>query len=311
MLFRPAMPSHAHEVIAEMLCESPALIAELLQLSLGVRLPAFATATRVDAKLTEVSLRDYHSDGLILFRDAEGVDVTVVVLEVQLRPDARKDWTWPAYVTLARARHECPADLVVVTVDEATARQARRRIRVGRANTFRAFVVGPGVVPRIDDAARATAHPELAVISALAHSRSVRDAGVVRAVLNGLAGAPLEGRRFAYYRDVIEQSLTAAVRKALEAEMPYPGYEPQSEFSKGIYRGLEEGEKKGIATGEKRGQILALRRAVMSVLKARGISLPDAQKARIDSCEDEVLLNAWIERAAVVATTEELFSSAS
>jgi hypothetical protein len=43
------------------------------------------------------------------------------VVEVQLRPDPRKRFSWPLYQAVLRARLKCPVEIVVLTLDEATA----------------------------------------------------------------------------------------------------------------------------------------------------------------------------------------------
>jgi Uma2 family endonuclease len=53
---------------------------------------------------------------------------------------------------------------------------------------------------------------------------------------------------------------------------------------------LEEGRKEGVAEGRAS--------AVLAVLQARGIAVPEAERARILSCRDLAQLDAWLQRAA-------------
>jgi hypothetical protein len=50
-----------------------------------------------------------------------GSNVTAVVVEVQLRRDKNKHWTWPVYLASLRARYRCPTILLVVCLDRRTA----------------------------------------------------------------------------------------------------------------------------------------------------------------------------------------------
>jgi hypothetical protein len=48
--------------------------------------------------------------------------VHAFILEVQLAPDPRKDTTWLAYLSGIEVREGCLVTLVVLTLDERTAR---------------------------------------------------------------------------------------------------------------------------------------------------------------------------------------------
>ena len=70
----------------------------------------------------------------------------------------------------ARARFECPVVVVVIAVDDATARWARP-IALGGSSTFVPFVIGRGR-PVVTDPELAAAEPELALLSVMAHGRT-------------------------------------------------------------------------------------------------------------------------------------------
>lgn len=106
----------------------------------------------------------------------DGVPVLGIVAEVQLSPDERKSYVWPAYVTNLRARLAIPVALLVVAADDAVARWAARPIAIGGGNRFTPLVLHPAGVPVVTDEAEARADPELAVLSAIAHGRDA-DAG--------------------------------------------------------------------------------------------------------------------------------------
>jgi hypothetical protein len=62
-------------------------------------------------------------------------------------------------------------------------------------------------------------------------------------------------------------------------------------------------EAKGRAEGEARGKA----EAVLGILAARGIDVPDDARARIAACDDLDQLDAWLDRVATANTIEELF----
>jgi hypothetical protein len=88
----------------------------------------------------------------------------------------------------------------------------------------------------------------------------------------------LDDDRAALYIDLVLASATEAARTILKALMASKTYEYQSDFAKAY-----------VAQGEAR--------ALLGVLKARGIDVPERVVARITSCTDLAVLDAWLARA--------------
>ena len=114
------MPSSLHETLVEMIRHRPSLVAELLGRVLAVDLPVHRSARVEAGEFTDVSPTEYRADLVVVLADGDR-PVTAVVVEVQLRPDGAKRWSWPVYLTTLRARLRCPALLLVVCVDATTA----------------------------------------------------------------------------------------------------------------------------------------------------------------------------------------------
>jgi len=70
--------------------------------------------------------------------------------------------------------------------------------------------------------------------------------------------------------------------------------------AEGHRRGLAEGRSKGLAEGEAK--------AVLTVLEARGIAVPEEVRSCVMSCTDPARLEEWIRRAATVTDAHELFA---
>jgi hypothetical protein len=85
-------------------------------------------------------------------------------------------------------------------------------------------------------------------------------------------------------------SRSGAARRALEAMMK--GYEYQSEFA-----------KKYVTEGDAR--------ALLTVLRGRGIDVPDAARDRILSEKDPQRLERWLEKAGISATVAEVLDEPS
>lgn len=130
-------PSMVHEGVI-------ALVRVLRDL-LHVDVPRFDAARLTEAALPELVPVEYHADAVVLFDgvvDDQTKPVLGTIFEVQLERKDRKRYTWPFYAVAARARHECPFILTVVTPDAAVARWADQPIELGNGS-FAPCVIGP------------------------------------------------------------------------------------------------------------------------------------------------------------------------
>jgi hypothetical protein len=207
------------------------------------------------------------------------------IVEVQLAVDPRKRLSWPAYVTVSRAIHECPADLLIVAPEAAVAGWCAEAIEIGVPG----FVLHPPVlrrtaVPVVTDPEEAARRPELGVLSAMAHGDTGEGATIAAAVLPAVRN--LDDERARFYYDLVYNSLHEAARRALEAMMK--GYEYQSDFA-----------KKYVAQGRTEGRAEEAARNLLTVLRARGIAVPDSVREHILAQHDPERLERWLEKAVV------------
>jgi hypothetical protein len=301
------MPSMAHEILVDLFKNRPSLAAEILVEVLGASFPPYTEARLTSADLTEVQPAEYRADVVVLLLH-RGSPVRVVIVEVQLAADPQKRLSWPAYVTVARAVHGCPAALLVVAPDPAVAGWCAEPIETGVPG----FVLRPPVlrrtaVPVVTDLEEAVRSPELGVLSAMAHGETGQGATIAAAVLPALQG--LDDDRARLYYDLVYNSLNTAARRALETIM-IKGYEYQSDFAKkyvaqGRAEGLTQGLTQGLTEGLTKGRAEEAARAVLTVLRARGLAVPDAVRERILSQKDPERLERWLEKAAVAASAAE------
>jgi hypothetical protein len=63
------------------------------------------------------------------------------------------------------------------------------------------------------------------------------------------------------------------------------------------------GKAEGLAEGLAEGRV----HAVLTVLGTRGIEIPESARARIRACTDVQEIEAWLKKAVVVETVDELF----
>jgi hypothetical protein len=293
------MPSHLHEVLVAMFRDRPTLAADVLAGQLGVAVPAFTQAQASSGDLTDAAPTEYRADVVItLTANGAGDDpVLAVVVEAQLRVDPRKRRSWPAYVATLHARLGCPVVLLVVCSSAAVAARCGEPIVFGEPpGVVTPLVLGPGQIPVVTDPVRARRNPELAVLSALAHGGGRDQRRVVEAVWAALE--IVDHDHATLYADVLLTVLPAAARDYLEACMATTtGHRYYSDFAR---RYFDQGEAKGEAKGEAR--------AVLAVLDARGIEVPDELRERIVGCTDLEQLDTWVRRAATASTAQDLFA---
>jgi hypothetical protein len=314
------MPSVMHEGVIELVRTHPVFAASLLHDLLGVEIPQFADARIVDATLNQVVPIEYRADAVVVLFADNAAPVFGAVFEVQLRRDPEKEFTWPHYVTSARARHRCPFVVAVATPSTTVAQWAGQPIDVGGGMICRPRVIGPENIPKVTDPERARREPELAVLSVMAHGRGDVEtaASIGRAAV--LAVLPFPAQEQLLYSVLIEKSLSEAARKAMEMEPRIEKFfteahrksfnEGKAEGKiEGKAEGKAEGEAKGKAEGEAKGEAKGARTAAKSLLMLmgqRGLMITEDQRRQIMACTDLATVERWLERALSVTSVEDL-----
>lgn len=284
------MPSTVHEGLIHLFHNRPDLATTFLSGQLGVTLPPHETAELNSADLAEVTPTEFRADAVVTLKSGRSL-VAAVVVEIQLRDDKRKRYTWPVYLSTLRARLRCPAMLLVVCPTEKAAVWCSEPIECGHPDwTLRPLVVGPQQIPVINDPLEAGGSPELTMMSAVAHGAGPEGIKVLHAVVNAL-GSVDEDQGSVYY-DVVQAALPQVARDYLEKLMTRMAYEFRSEIA---LRYQAEGKVKGEAD------------ALLTILDARRMAVSDEIRGRIMACRDLDQLKAWIRKALTITSAEELF----
>jgi len=269
------MPSQLHEAHVLLFRNRPEMAAELLRDVLGVKVPRFKEAQVFSADLTEVAPTEYRADLIVRLygRSSTEKPVYALIVEVQLQHDKEKRYVWPYYAASLRSRLQCPVGLLVVATVEAVARWARKPVQTGGIYPYAPYVLGPSAIPAITSEADARAHPELAVLSAMAHGKDADAERAARiATVAHAASVDLDDDLSRLYFDLVLNSLSEAARRALKS-MDISKYEYQSEFAKryvaqgvqqgiqkGLQDGLQQGLRQGVTQGEASGRVAIVRR---------------------------------------------------
>jgi hypothetical protein len=296
------MVSSLHESVVFLVRDHPVLAAELLKSTSNIEVPTFADAELNDPSFTELRPTEYRSDAMVLFRDKAHHNKPVfgIVLEAQLRTDPRKRFTWPVYVVNARARHECPVVLVVVTTNLETEQWAQKTIELGGGMVYRPFVVGPNQVPAMVGHG---APPELeavfAVFTALVHSQGDPTIAAEAAIAATRALSVLPDEQKLIYSAMLVDALSDQARKVFEMDLKSRELLKNPNFPT-YYRGQAEGQAQGRAAGKAE--------SVVRILEKRGLTLSPEQREQIMKCLDLGQLDVWLDRALTISAIDELFA---
>lgn len=292
------MPTLLHEALIALFRNRPTLAAEVLRGALGVDVPAFSKAHIEESDLTTITPTSFAADLVVSLRRDE--TVLGVVVEVQLDVDKNKPASWFVYMANLYAKLEAPVVLLVIATSERVAKWCARPISYGHPGfVLRPLVLGPASVPVVTDENEAAEAPELAVLSALAHSQSEHAFTVGKAALH--AASLLDDDRARLYFDLV-LTKSAAKEKLEEYLMIPSGYRYQSDFAKRwMAVGREEGREKGL----EEGRVEAKAEALIVFLKGRGFPVTEAVAKQIRDCDDATKLDLWIGRAATAASLAE------
>jgi len=318
------MPSSTHDGLVALFSNDPTLAPRLLRDGPGApRLPAFdeVTPTRGDLGSTVPSERRVD---LALELRHRGRRVAVLLLEVQLRTDPDKPWTWPNYYASARDRLRCPVFLVVITPTRRIANWCRRSI-VTPQLYFTPFVLGPDEVPAITDVNAARACPELGVLSALVHGRGAHGKRILWTAIQGIDRLDIDRRRI--YTGLLkllvikDPSHPAELTMNIQEFTDKYGIDPEFQRFIDEYDG-DEGEaihafwetvlipqlSRGTPFSDFDDAIDALQGAIFDTLKARKVRVPRAIRAQIVECIDTVRLRTMLRRALRVQHAEDVLT---
>ncbi|HTZ25743.1 MAG TPA: hypothetical protein VMC83_17250 [Streptosporangiaceae bacterium] len=311
------MPSLLHEAPLELLRRNPGLAAAMLTGIPGVAVPEGGPASLAPGEVTASLPVELRADAVVLLAGTAGK--LAVVTEVQTSAGAikKKRRVWPAYLTQARAQHDCPTVLMIFCRDRAVARACAKPIPTGHPQfVLTPIVIGPDDVPDAQQQETAQAGAELTMMAAWAGSTDLRDPVVQVRTLEQLAGLDAETLA-TYTRIVLMAAPDKSSRRALEALMATVF---KNEFldkleaeakARGEAAGLERGEAMGLARGEAMGLARGRAQTILQVLAARGIDVPAEIRDQVLACTDIAQLDAWSTKAATAQTIAQVFGEAS
>ncbi|HEY0138653.1 MAG TPA: hypothetical protein VGB85_31430 [Nannocystis sp.] len=278
----------------------------LLRDALGVVVPPYRTLAVSGAALDQMASIEFRADLVVEFRDDTGErPVMSAVVEVQLRIDEAKQFSWPVYATVERSRKRCETCLIVITPDAAVAAWARRPIRVGPGMELRPLVLGPAEIPTITDLEAGLANPILAVLSALTHGNEAEQGLPVVLVALEALGALDSGDARVYFNTIFK-TLAEPMGRALRKEFMLRDQVPDFELSPDAQAIWDILQRRRALKAQIEAHAAA--KMLLRILGRRGIALSPEDVERISTCEKMEQLELWADRALNVETAAELFA---
>jgi hypothetical protein len=297
------VPKLEHNGLVEMFRENPELAPHFLAIVFHEQVPPHASVRVADSALDQLIPVEFRADLVLELLDAEGKVILAVVLEAQREKKPRKKYTWAVYWSVVRAERECAAIVLVVAPDAEVAAWAEEKVDLGLGRAFiHPLVLGPATLPVLTDATVATNEVELAILSAMAHGNGPEGLAVVEAAFLALGG--LDREHAAVYFQIIWNVLREPMQRALEALAMEQQTEGKATFppfaQRLIERGLREGERKGKLDGK--------RETLLRLLARAAIVLTEDERARVQACEDPVLLDRWVDNVMGAKTAAEVLT---
>ncbi|MFH0517339.1 hypothetical protein ACHBTE_09185 [Streptomyces sp. M41] len=292
------MVTSTHEASHRIFQDHPEALAPVFE-TLGVPLPAKSDIREITPDATEIRPLERRVDTVLKVEPPEG-ESYLLAIESQTKQDPDKATSWAYYVAYLRAKYDLPVLLVAVCRDRPTANWASGPFECGvgpwTTQVTRPYVLGPGTVPEITDAATVLEQPALAVLSAIVHSESRRSPAILEALLHGLTSFDRDTLK--YWCEVLELGLENTPvrrkwRELVKAITNFPGH--GTVFEETYLEGKAEGLAKGEAT------------AVLRVLERRGIPVPESARVRIAECTSLDTLGVWLDRSLTATVVDDLF----
>jgi hypothetical protein len=292
------MVTPQHEALHRIFRHDGELFARTVRHVLHEDVPTPIKVEILDTDMTETRPHIRRGDSVLLaeFLAEDAKQRYIIIVESQLRQDGDKDRRWPYYIAYMHEKYECPVVLVVVCNDTATAKWARNPIRIGLPHltsmTVTAWVLGPDNLGAITEVEQAAADPGLAVLAAITHSQSPEINDILEALADALQTIDTSTAE-------VLAELTAAglansdglpIWRALMTTRAYPYHSPMRDW----YR--EEGRVEG------------LQQAILRVLEARRMRVPDETRELILACRDDETLTKWLRRATLYSDLRHMFT---
>lgn len=233
------------------------------------------------------------------------IDATMVVVEVQLSPDAHKAITWAAYLVNTRLRYGKPTLLGILTFDRRIQAWAEDIVPRIAASDVHVRVLGPDILGR--ELVRGEPRHDLLQRYVLAWLAGQRIAEYEQALIDMLEQAlamDIETGRwyiFTLYR-IAQMHAPHAKEQMMNHVKSFTAFQPLFDwefeawdlaFAKGEAAGLRKGYKQGLEQGREKGRIAVYTELLIKRLGADAVA---KLLVGVDESEHERVLREALDR---------------
>ncbi|MEU1822336.1 hypothetical protein ABZ502_07775 [Streptomyces abikoensis] len=294
------MVTSHHEAAHRIFQDRPELLDPVFRI-LGVPLPEKSSVEVLTADVTEIRPLERRVDSVLRIEPPDSSGGFILAIEAQGRRDPDKAVSWAYYLSYLKAKYKCPALLIVVCQDKATADWAAGPFRLGpegwTALSVHPLVLSPANVPVITAPDRAARNLALATFSAITHGSDQEAPAILEALARALNTADPES--IAYYSELLEIGLgNSPARDIWRNLMPRTYFPGRGTLIEQTW--LE---------GEAQGRLKERAESVVRVLEHRKIPVSPEVRERILTCTYLDTLGQWLDRAVTVSTAEEIFTN--
>jgi hypothetical protein len=279
--------TYVHDNPIQLCRERPGFAVKLAGDLLGVPMPDHDKVAPYSESATDVEVRDLNADNVVVCLDGDEIRFGIII-EVQRKPDNRKRFSWPAYHSNIRHRIKAPVALIVICPEQSVAAWASEPIDVGQPGCdFRMLVISAANYPKLTEPSGTGELAEQVVLGTLIHQYADEIEQLLEVATAELEPLPEDlAKRYTQY---MLGQLSERPRAILETLMKQETYPYQSKL-------LADHQARGVAE------------ALLVVIEARGRLISDEDLDRIAECKDIELLLAWVRRAALQPSMDDILA---
>ncbi|QSB05085.1 hypothetical protein [Natronoglycomyces albus] len=298
------MVTYEHEVPLRLLRDHPASAPALAKRLFDLELPEYVTVRSGSEALTNTNPPELTCDNVEVCYDSEGEISCTLIIEVQRKRKPDRPPTWFTYLAQMWKRTNRPTFIIVFCPDRATAGWARTVTGPGHpGTTFVPLVLGPDEIPIVTERLEGDDSLLLTFLSGLVHGEGPHAEHIANTFDRELGDLPRE--QAIEYAKCALTIFPKAVRMTMEALMRTEKFDYHRELlgdSADVF--LAQGVEKGIEKGKAEGAASLL----LSLIKARGFDLTEAQRQLIAECTDEDQLTRWAENVLKAESVHDIFA---
>jgi hypothetical protein len=293
------MPGDPHEIITKAIQDEPRTAAWLLDLADHGR--RAADCTQAETRSNSVGSSgptERRADAVIRLSFPDEPD-RIVICEVQNKWKEEKYYRLPGYMTRAFEDYRLPVELVLICPTDPLAARYSEGIRLGPRTTIAVHGLGPSDFEALNGDAKPPSAAAAVVAAVVRRPPPESELDLFVSTLDGYL-ATIDPGRAADYAKYLLVTLAEGPAALLEELMQTKSRTYHSAYSDRLRaEGREEGREEGA--------VQHARSTLVLMLEATQTGITPEQRGRIEACDDQQQLDAWIAKFITSGSATNLF----